>query len=187
MTTEKFVLDLHKTSQRTAASRLQTYCSSQDVLVLDFVEKNFQPSYKNLVMILVVSPNFYQSLKFFFNWETTAPLVERIYKNVISDGEKEHLIVDMFKEVANLSAGHIKSVLNKSNIYSDISLPISMRGYDDLFSSKSNNPKQFTQSWRFEVETSHLIFTSSIESRANLEALEISDDNDDNDNSIEFF
>lgn len=151
------------------------------------MEKNFQPSYKNLVMILVVSPSFYQSLKFFFNWESTAPLLDNIYKDGILEGEREHLIVDFFKEVGNLTAGHIKSVLSKSNINSDISLPISMRGYDDLFSIQSNNPKQFTQSWKFKVGTSNLIFTSAIKSRGGMEALQITDEVDDNDESIEFF
>ena len=183
----KFVQDLHHISQKTAADRLQTYCSSQEVQVQEYAEKNFQPSFKNLVMILVVSPKFYQSLKFFFNWESTAPLLERIYKKGISDGEKEHLIVDMFKEVSNLSAGHIKTLLNKSEIYSDISLPISMRGYDDLFSNQSNSMKQFTQSWKFQVGTSSLIFSSAIEARGELSDQSIASEIDDNDDSIEFF
>jgi len=187
MTTERFVQDLHKTSQKTAASRLQIYCSSANVQVYDLMERNFQPSYKNLVMILIVSSDFYQSLKFFFNWESTAPLLKLIYKNGVPEGEKEHLIVDMFKEVANLSAGQMKRLLNKSNIHSDISLPISMRGYDDLFSNQSNNPQQYTQSWKFEVGDSNLIFTSAIESRGDLSPHQLTEEVEDNDDSIEFF
>ena len=85
------------------------------------------------ILILLSNKQLNVTLKFFF----TPKKIESLVKNTMGDRFEESksadLARDVLKEVANLTMGHVKNRFIASNLKVESSLPIAMRGYDNLF------------------------------------------------------
>jgi CheY-specific phosphatase CheX len=152
---------LQELSHKVTLNRLKGY-SQHEFTSAKTSENKFQCTYKSLVLILVVSPSFYQSLKLFFNPDTCSLLLNKLFpKKKLSEMDQEKLCIDLFKEVANLSAGFIKKKLEDAGHSSDISLPICLRGYDDLFSHQGSYISSATDSWIFSSGSTQIMFSAT--------------------------
>ena len=138
-----------------------------------------------MVLIVLSGPKIKQTLKIFFNAASALPFVEQTYGKTIEKEQLTKLSTDAFKEVANLVAGHIKILLEKSGIKCEISLPIALRGYDDLFFSNKNENKEFKSHWKIKHLGEELIFSNLVE----VEKLKLKNDfvYSDEVNEIELF
>lgn len=79
------------------------------------------------------------------------------------DDMSSQQILDFFKEYCNMVGGKIKWLLEFNQIASGISLPILLRGFDEVFFSHQETPYLFSDKWKITSDTASLICSILIE------------------------
>jgi|GEM_PF-3193633 len=72
-------------------------------------------------------------------------------------------VLDFFKEYCNMVGGKIKWLLEFNQIASGISLPILLRGFDEVFFSHQETPYLFSDKWKITSNTASLTCSILIE------------------------
>jgi hypothetical protein len=93
---------------------------------------------------------------------------------------------DFMREFCNLVAGAVRSTLEKSGVSSGISLPLSSRGFDNVFKSNSTRENFTRKQWHYQIDEFKFIFSVEIEVVGNLPA-GLSNANLDSTGEIELF
>ena len=88
----------------------------------------------NMVFILVSGDALRLTFKVHFNIGTARTLAFGIFGGHSPADISQQLSIDYFKEYANLVAGSIVTLLAKSGVEQGISLPLSTRGFYEVFS-----------------------------------------------------
>ncbi len=130
---DKFTESLHQAVVQSCQSRLQTFCQIQGVDAENLKTLKDRQTYSNMALVLLSGKNVKLVLKLFFDSDSTHSFFEN--NKLPEDGGREirRSAIDGLKEVLNLVAGHLKILLEQVEVTSDISLPVAMRGYDDMF------------------------------------------------------
>ncbi len=161
MTEVQLLNSIDEATQKVSLKRLESYSrktgfsielkSLDEIDIIDY----------SMVVILISGESIHQTFKIFFDPSRSFKLLDQIYKNKV-DNEVE-LICDFFKEVANLTAGQIRSLLEKSGLRCEISLPILLRAYDELFFNPKDQVNNLTTYWMMTSQDMKLYFSSSIQ------------------------
>lgn len=69
-------------------------------------------------------------------------------------------VLDFFKEYCNMVAGKIKWLLEFNGTESGISLPVMLRGFDEVFFKKEDRKSLFSEKWK--LQTASLAIACSI-------------------------
>lgn len=72
-------------------------------------------------------------------------------------------ILDFFKEYCNMVAGKIKWLIEFNGHASGISLPLSMRGFDEVFFPSPDNRLLFLEQWGLKSELTSFVCSVAIE------------------------
>lgn len=91
----------------------------------------------NMVFILVSGDALRLTFKVHFNTATAKNLAFRIFGGNSPADISEKQAIDYFKEYGNLVAGSVVTLLGESGIELGISLPLSTRGFYEVFSDYS--------------------------------------------------
>jgi len=112
--------------------------------------------------IIVQGGDFRITVKIHSDMKPIRPLCA---KNLLlpEDQVGERMIRDFLREIANLLGGAIRTELSRNNVDSGISLPLSSRGFDEVFFSSVDTDKNFTQAFKLTWPGGALVITQFIE------------------------
>ena len=163
MTEVQLKQSIDDATKKSSISRLTSFCHLTGLSGFEPAKKSDTELFSNMVLIILSGPKIKQTFKVFFNATEALPFVEKTYKKNLSREQLSKYSIDTFKEIANLVAGHIKILLEKTGLRCEISLPIALRGYDDLFFSDKNEGSKYKSYWKIRYQGEELIFSNLIE------------------------
>ena len=120
-------------------SRLKNHAGAAEIDIRE-LGCGFRPGKilaSNMVFILVSGDAFRLTFKVHFNTRTARKLAFRIFGGNSPDAISEKQAIDYFKEYGNLVAGSVVTLLAESGVELGISLPLSTRGFYEVFSDYS--------------------------------------------------
>jgi CheY-specific phosphatase CheX len=159
MNDNPFARSVHKAVQSSIQSRIETFCKIQGVKTEVVEQLEHRRSFANMALILLSGEKVRLKLKLFFDKEGSSRFFENIHNPETNRHPAQN--VDALKEVLNLVIGHLKILLEDVAVKCDISLPVAMRGYDDLFFP--NSQKGATESiFRIEYKGSEIFLVSQL-------------------------
>ena len=169
-------------------SRLKTHTDSSEVEIKE-LDSGFRPGRilaSNLVFILVSGEAMRLTFKIHFDTRVAKYLAYRIFGGKLPEDISPKQAIDYFKEYGNLVAGNIVTLLGKIDIDLGISLPLSTRGFYEIFSDCSERQHPITCSDLWELKTNgHELYCSAlfeilnVRQLADLAAYEVVDEADD--------
>ncbi len=115
-----------------------------------------------LSSILVQGMGFRITLKYHSD---LAPMVPLCVKNMQVNPNQVHerMIRDFLREVANLVAGAMRADLGRNNVDAGISLPMSTRGFDEVFFRGTSQRISTTQTCEILWENTRVVVTQLVE------------------------
>jgi CheY-specific phosphatase CheX len=113
-------------------------------------------------LILISGKSLRVTFKTHFNIKTCRKIASPIY------GKKPDDIAvrqaqDFVKEYGNLAAGFLKKIFEEQDVEVGISLPLVIRGFDEVFFDKSPDQSKLEDCWRLDNGTTNLVCTSLLE------------------------
>ena len=115
-------------------SQIRTYFDNPEVRVESIEAKDARIFfYNHLSLILIGGGDFRMLLKIFSNKSDIYKMAE----TALGEIRSESAIVDFMKELANVLGGSIKRSMEASELQVGLSLPLSIKGFDELFSDQS--------------------------------------------------
>lgn len=147
MTKDQVEIEIKNAVVESSKSRLESFCKVEGVALKKDIEIVDGAQYRDMVLILLSGSEIHLILKMFFDSEAQGSLISKTYGQLEDRTKVSKYAVDTIKEVANLVAGHMKLLLETSKLDCEISLPIAMRGYDDLFFRDRGLEKSFRWNW----------------------------------------
>lgn len=113
-------------------------------------------------LILISGKSLRITFKTHFNIKTCRKIASPIY------GKKPEDIAvrqaqDFVKEFGNLSAGFLKKIFEEQDVDVGISLPLVIRGFDEVFFDKTEGNSKLEDCWKLDNGTTSLICTSLLE------------------------
>lgn len=139
--------------RQSSLSRFKLH-TAQDEVFLKEVEPGFRPGQvlaSRMAFILVSGDGLRISFKTHFNPGTARNLAYRMFGEASPAALSERQAVDYIKEYCNLVAGNIVTVCEGLRIELGISLPMSTRGFYEIFSDYGVKPHPaivFSDFWR---------------------------------------
>lgn len=116
-------------------------------LQIEDLTLNF-PIYDHLMsMILISSPECRITFKIHFSPRSIQNWVASVYKADTKSLSREQMI-DFTKELCNLSAGAIKYEFELRKLNFGISLPLTSRGFDEIFYPLPDGKTTFGDAWK---------------------------------------
>jgi len=146
-------------------SRLKTHTNSSEVELKE-LDSGFRPGRilaSNLVFILVSGEAMRLTFKIHFDTRVAKYLAYRIFGGKLPEDISPKQAIDYFKEFGNLVAGRVVTLMGQINIELGISLPLSTRGFYEVYSDYSEKQYPITtysDFWALEVNE-HDIFCSA--------------------------
>lgn len=110
-----------------------------------------------MVLINLFAANFGCTLKIFFSSSSLKGLKE------LSNYSKDQ-IIDSVKELSNLLMADIKNLLVLNKIDCDVGIPVSLKGFDNLFVYESELRFHTLRCWNIDLEGCPIQFQLEIES-----------------------
>jgi len=179
---------LREMLRHASVSRLKIQTDSSDVETKE-LDSGFRPGRilaSNMVFILISGDAVRLTFKVHFNIRTAKSLAFRIFGGQSAADISEKQAIDYFKEYGNLVAGNIVTLLGKINIDLGISLPLSTRGFYEIFSdcSERQHPITYSDFWELKANGHELYCSALFEilnarQLADLAAYEVVDEADD--------
>ena len=120
-------------------SRLKTHTNSSEVELKE-LDSGFRPGRilaSNLVFILVSGEAMRLTFKIHFDTRVAKYLAYRIFGGKLPEDISPKQAIDYFKEFGNLVAGSVVTLMAEINIELGISLPLSTRGFYEVYSDYS--------------------------------------------------
>ena len=113
-------------------------------------------------LILISGKSLRITFKTHFNIKTCRKIASPIY------GKKPDDIAvrqaqDFVKEYGNLSAGFLKKIFEEQDVDVGISLPLVIRGFDEVFFDKTQDEGKMEDCWRLDNGSTSLVCTSLLE------------------------
>jgi CheY-specific phosphatase CheX len=141
-----------------------------------------------MVLIQVYGQNMVLSLKFMFNIKDIRPLVSQ-YLDKSVDEISWLQVIDLMKEFANLTTGHIKAVLSYNNFVVLCSMPVATRGYHQIFSEKKEGDSVvYSEGVVLDVGEAQMFVCTTLESMQSdvLAQIKLNVDIDEESEEVEF-
>jgi len=113
-------------------------------------------------LILISGKSLRITFKTHFNIKTCRKIASPIY------GKKPEDIAvrqaqDFVKEFGNLSAGFLKKIFEEQDVDVGISLPLVIRGFDEVFFDKTEDLSKLEDCWKLDNGSTSLVCTSLLE------------------------
>ena len=113
-------------------------------------------------LILISGKSLRITFKTHFNIKTCRKIASPIY------GKKPDDIAvrqaqDFVKEYGNLAAGFLKKIFEEQDVDVGISLPLVIRGFDEVFFDKTQDEAKLEDCWRLDNGSTSLVCTSLLE------------------------
>ena len=113
-------------------------------------------------LILISGKSLRITFKTHFNIKTCRKIASPIY------GKKPDDIAvrqaqDFVKEYGNLAAGFLKKIFEEQDVDVGISLPLVIRGFDEVFFDKTQDEAKLEDCWRIDNGSTSLVCTSLLE------------------------
>jgi CheY-specific phosphatase CheX len=113
-------------------------------------------------LILISGKSLRITFKTHFNIKTCRKIASPIY------GKKPDDIAvrqaqDFVKEFGNLSAGFLKKIFEEQDVDVGISLPLVIRGFDEVFFDKTEDLSKLEDCWKIDNGSTSLVCTSLLE------------------------
>lgn len=127
--------------RQASASRLKAHAGAAEVETGE-MDCAFTPGRilaSTMVFILISGDSLRLTLKVHFNIRTARNLALRIFGGESAAAISERQAIDYFKEYSNLVAGCLVTAMAKLDIDLGISLPLSTRGFYEVFADYSEN------------------------------------------------
>lgn len=148
----------------------------------------------NMVFILVSGDAFRLTFKIHFDSATARNLAFRIFGGDSPAAISEKQAIDYFKEYGNLVAGSVVTLLGENDVELGISLPLSTRGFYEVFSDyteKQHPIVTFSDFWELrasgnDIHCSALLEILNPKQLARLAAYEIVEEADGDDGEMDF-
>lgn len=102
-------------------------------------------------------------LKSFYLTSHIRALTENFYnetERILLSPNRTH---DFIKEFNNLVGGALKLALDRQNLATGISLPVVTRGFDDIFSVKTDETFKYKHFWKIGLPNAYLTLVSAIQ------------------------
>ncbi len=171
--------------QETFLARIQTYSKTQDGKIINQEVPAGRLHDLSLVVILLAGEHVHITFKVFFDHKECEELINKIYTQKPRSGDLRNLVTDFFKEVSNLTAGHMKWLFENSKVDCNISLPIALRGFDEFFFNKVKDNSSFEDSWAIAFPSGTVHFSNIISLDSSLKDIDLTIS--DQAGEIEFF
>ena len=163
---EQFYKSITTLIQRAALARSQDFLQSHNAALAP-LDNNLTVSSvlaNQMVLIQIYGKNMILSLKFQYNLKDIRFLVAT-YLDKPENQISQIQIIDLMKEFANLTSGYIKATLSLSQLDVLCSLPVSTRGYHQIFSEyKDLNSLIINEGFRLNLEKTQIYLCFSLES-----------------------
>jgi hypothetical protein len=165
-TNQQFCKSITTLVQRAVLARSQDFLQSHNACLepLDYHLTVSSVLANQMVLIQIYGKNMILSLKFQYNLKDIRFLAST-YLDKPEDQISQIQIIDLMKEFANLTSGYIKATLSSSQLDVLCSLPVSTRGYHQIFSEhKDLNTLIINEGWRLNLEKTQIYVCFSLES-----------------------
>ncbi len=114
-----------------------------------------------LTFILLAGSSMRASLKIFYGTTEARKFTKAKFKK--DDSQiSEVLVADFMKEFANLVAGAVKRTLGTVDVSVGLGLPLTTRGFDDVFASDGLTEGVYSDRWCLKSEMGMIICMTSI-------------------------
>ena len=179
-----------------ALSRLKVHTDCEEIEQAELGE-SFRPGRilaNNMVFILASGEPVRVTFKAHFNIDTAKDLAFRVFGGDSAATISEKRAVDYFKEYSNLVAGSVVTLFEKIEIELGISLPLSTRGFYEVFADYQERQQpiiSYSDFWALKVN-GHTVFCSAlleILDRQRLEKLinfDVTEAEDNDDEEMDF-
>jgi len=140
--------------------RMREYSHCTDFVLKERLQPEYVYSYW-MSLILIVSRSLRLTFKTHYLTTTASFLTHQLVKG----GElvSQRQAIDFMKEYCNLTAGGIKRVLEFVGYPAGISLPVSCRGFDDIFYPKPSNSLGKEAAWDLIVGDKNVTCSVTVE------------------------
>ncbi len=114
-----------------------------------------------LTFILLAGSSFRASLKIFYGASEARKFTSAKFKK--SEAQiSDVLVADFMKEFANLVAGSVKRTLGTLDVSVGLGLPLTTRGFDDVFAADGLSEGIYTDKWALKSDLGKVICMTSI-------------------------
>jgi CheY-specific phosphatase CheX len=162
--------------RQVSLTRIKQHGASDGYGILEVPHENALDVFNHwMALILISGKSVRITFKVHFNIRTAQEFAAPVYGKNPDDIEMRQA-KDFVKEFCNLSAGFIKKIFEDQNLDVGISLPLVIRGFDEVFFDKSEKETITEDSFKLDQSGNGLICSSHIEV-FNHEMLQVIDTN----------
>lgn len=142
----------------------------------------------NQSMIIVAGNNLKLTFKSHFMFKDVGVFLKKLIGSSDLTPKNKNLLFDTFREHANLTAGGIKTQLEKEGMLCGISLPIISSGFDEIVTSDILKPRCLYDYFKVESDEISFIITICLDSLdlSFLDSYEYKPENNDDDDDYDF-
>ncbi len=161
MTEVQLLKSIDEATQKISLKRIEGYSQTQGFTIQPELMSHIPLIDYSMVIILISGGALRQTFKVFFDLSHAKVLLKKIYKTEVKNPDE--LTCDFFKEIANLTAGQMRNLFEKSGFQCEISLPILLRAYDELFFNSKEDVNSKTSYWQIKNKEVTLYCSSTVE------------------------
>jgi hypothetical protein len=147
MTDNELVLDnIVKIVKTAASARMHSVLANEKIETQDEPFPQLMPG-EWISLVLLSSNELRIFFKIFFDYETLRCVLKN--RDVINTAIdlKDDTLKDFMREYCNLVGGYINAILEKLNIQTSMSLPLTLKGFDDFFFPYAGNKNSLEKNW----------------------------------------
>ncbi len=160
--------NLHSTCQilkslmrDTSVERLRNLAQNSEILLHEFhADRKVFAHW--MALILISGPQMNVIFKVQFKTQVAQKMAQSIY-GIEEKSISETQAGDFVREFCNLVGGHIKNTLRLNQVALQISLPLVVRGFDEIFFQPTQTVGRFQDHWTLGIEDKSLFCSSMIE------------------------
>lgn len=154
-------VELFKLLRSSSLSRLKSHSKIEDI---ELAEPDADvPVFGHWMGIILLSG---PDLRVTFKVHYGSRKVRALAASAIGQAAKElslNQIADFMREYCNMTAGHLKGFLDRGGLEVGISLPLIIRGFDEIFFSAQDGKRVFGEMWKLHYAEAELTCSASVE------------------------
>ena len=150
-------------ASQVSIDKLQVASKNRLSLQLVDFEKERETVYsKWLAMILLCGPHLEVTFKVHYSTEVGRSFLAKATKRTVDEVVFEK-VQDFFREYCNTFGGGFKAVLDSQNIVIGLSLPLSIRGSDEILFSRRKDYEKNVRFWKLKADDAEIICSFHVE------------------------
>ena len=115
-----------------------------------------------MALVLISGKPVKLTFKAHFMESEAKNLATKVYHKPVTSISTEQAL-DFMKEFCNITAGSLKKMLHEQGLITGISLPLVVRGFDEIYFSPSDELMSFEDHWRLSASAVKVICSINIE------------------------